>query len=424
MSRDLNRFGLRYFQDEGHYTQADWKTWRNNFASLGVGWLALTSSERRAIPESFLRAVINDGIRPLIQIPAKVGSISLREIAPILKSYADWGVRHVVVYDRPNMQSSWNPSDWSRSALIERFLDVMLPLLHIQYEVGLQPMMPPLEPGGDYWDTAFLEAVLSALQRRGQTSLLNQLGLAAYAWSFGRHLDWGTGGSQAWPNAKPYHCMPGCENHIGFRIFEWYQEIATSTIGLQVPIYIVTGGHSPGGQDTGQDPLEIQTEIFNQMQSMKVPGYVQCINFEAFLGAAGTATRWFLADGNTDVMADKFLQARRKHLQEASAQLPKTLDHYALVAQSGTHHAIKDWEKLASFAIAVQPAIGFSADEARYAKKVTILASEDEIPADVDQQLEDSGCEVSRIDMHSDEKLLDAITAFALKNKKAGGEHE
>ncbi|MDF1498987.1 MAG: hypothetical protein P1P76_00735 [Anaerolineales bacterium] len=424
MSRHLNRFGLRYFQDEDHYTRAAWNAWGKAFTSLGVHWLTLTASERRAIPEFFLRSVIDAGIQPIIHIVAAVGSISLREIAPILKSYADWGVRHVVIFDRPNLQSAWDQADWNRPDLIERFVDGMLPVLYVQQEVGLEPLLPPLEPGGDYWDTVFLESALSAFKRRGQVHLLEQLGLSAYAWTSGRPLDWGRGGPAAWPEAKPYRNPEGSENHIGFRIFDWYQTIMEHVTGFETRLYVLAGGHHQGIQNAGHDPVKMQTDIYDQLQSNDVPGFVRCFNFDAFPTGASTDSRWFNADASLGPMAEAVSMTRKKQFRRESSKLPKTIDHYALLPRSGTGRAIKIWDRMVDFAVAVQPTTGFSFEEARHARKVTILADEKEIPPEIQERLEDNGCEVSRIDIQTDEKLLDAITAFAKQKDQAGGRDE
>lgn len=423
MSQLLNRFGLSYFNDEEHFTQADWAAWGPKLTSLGIGWLLLTATQRRAVPESFIQSLIQSEIQPIIHIPARVGAISLREIAPILKSYATWGVRHVVLFDRPNMQSTWETADWSRGELVERFADFLLPLLHIEREVGLQPMLPPLEPGGDYWDTAFLEALIDVIHRRGQTGLLKDAGVSLYSWTYARPLDWGQGGPEVWPGAKPYQTTEGSENHIGFRIFEWYHAIIKGTTGLELPHFVIRGGHLQGVQQENADPLGPQVEIYEQLQSEQTPTYLRSFNFDAFQPETSPDYCWFTADQNEGPMAEAIIQSRRSHRKTANASKPKSIDHYALFPSSGTQRAIETWEKMAHFAMAVQPTFGFSETEASHAKKVTILAGFQDIPMEVQERLEDSGCVVSRIDIQSDEKLIDAITAFSTRKQMAGGDH-
>jgi hypothetical protein len=421
MSRDLSRFGLHYFSNEDHFTQADSSSWGPKLTSLGISWLTLVASEQRAIPEAFLRSLIECAIEPIIHIPVRLGSLSLREIAPILKSYADWGVQYVVIYDRPNMQSAWNPADWSRGELVGRFTDQLLPILHVEHEIGLKPMLPPLEPGGDYWDTVFLEAYLSTIQRRSQSQLLKESGMALYSWTYGRPLNWGAGGPEAWPETKPYQSPEGSENHIGFRIFEWYQAIAKRAVGLDLPMFVLAGGYCPGVQEKIEDPLAIQAEIFEQLQSRQIPEYLRCFNFNAFTPDIHSDAVWFKQDKSNGPLAETILKTRREQRKSVLAHLPKTIEHYVLFPPSGTQDAIKTWETMAPFAMAVQPTFGFSVEEATHARKVTILADPNDLSLEIEQQLEDSGCDVSRIDVQNDGKLIDAITAFSMKNDQAGG---
>ena len=66
----------------------------------------------------------------------------------------------MVLFDRPNLRANWPAAAWAQSNLVERFLDVFQPLALAAVQAGLIPVFPPLEPGGDYWDTAFLRSCL------------------------------------------------------------------------------------------------------------------------------------------------------------------------------------------------------------------------------------------------------------------------
>ena len=427
MSRFFNRFGLNYFQDDAHYTRSQWETWRVAFNQLGIRWLTLTASEQRAVPEAFIRALLDAGITPVVHIPARVGSTSLRELAPLLKSYASWGLRHVVVFDRPNLQNNWGIADWSRDALVDRFIDHMLPILHVQAEVGLEAMLPPLEPGGDFWDTVFLEAALSALIERGPEQLIQSFGVCVYSWTNGHPTDWGSGGPDVWPDAKPYQCDKGSQNHIGFRIFEWYQSIINRIVGHDLPLYCLRGG-STHGDDKTQDHISTQIEIFDLVTSSELPANLRCFNFDAFRSDGSTDPDWFNPDGTFGTLAEaissgSYLRSHQPHRPEGVRVDGKTIQHYALLPRTGTRHAFSVWEKLAPFAVTLHPTIGFSAAEACCAHKVTILADIEEIPLEVERQIEAQGCEVTRIDIQAEQKLLDAITDYANEFNKVGGNH-
>ena len=64
------------------------------------------------------------------------------------------------------MQDGWTSESWAQSGLTERFLDSLLPIAEAAVAVGLAPLFPPLEPGGDYWDTTFLRGALDGIKRR------------------------------------------------------------------------------------------------------------------------------------------------------------------------------------------------------------------------------------------------------------------
>ncbi len=65
---------------------------------------------------------------------------------------------------------------WARQDLVERFLDRFLPVAAAAIEEGINPILPPLEPGGSYWDTSFLQSMLTSLVRRGPAVLTRTAG--------------------------------------------------------------------------------------------------------------------------------------------------------------------------------------------------------------------------------------------------------
>ncbi|NIN66175.1 MAG: hypothetical protein GTO63_16070, partial [Anaerolineae bacterium] len=245
MRDPVSRLGYHYFPDDRHFAASDLETWLPVLQSLSAKWITLQASPKRAVPEPFLRGLLDAGVEPIIHIPCQVDSLRLPDLSPMLASYGRWGVRYVVVFDRPNMKSSWNPSEWSRADLIERFLDQMSPVLHAQKEAGLRPTLPPLEPGGDYWDTAFLEGSLEGLVRRSAAVRPEDLTLALYAWTYGKPLNWGAGGQARWPEARPYRTPPKSQDQFGLHIFDWYAAVAQDTVGQVLPMLVIAGGALP-----------------------------------------------------------------------------------------------------------------------------------------------------------------------------------
>ena len=133
-------------------------TWLPKIQQLNTSWLILDAPQDRAIPESFITTLLSNNIEPIIHFNIDLTTPpSLVDIKLLLESYAKWGVHYVMIFDRPNAKSSWASTSWAQHDLVERFLDRFIPIANAVLQAGLFPVFPPLEPGGDYWDTAFLK---------------------------------------------------------------------------------------------------------------------------------------------------------------------------------------------------------------------------------------------------------------------------
>jgi hypothetical protein len=259
---DLRRLGFHYFQDTLHYTDRDLQTWLPLLEKIGVGWLILRSETSRAIPESFLSALVNKGIQPLIQFNLSLAnSPEINNITDLIEAYTRWGVKYIQFFDRPNQRESWPAANWTQQDLVERFLDRFLPLAEVVVQAGCHPVFPALEPGGNFWDTAFLRAALQSMQRRKQTAIIEALVLAAYGWTYNRTLDWGAGGPERWPETRPYQTPPGSQNQRGFHIYDWY--LATSLAVLQKPCPIIVLQAGLPNHPSRLQPEQIDSETLN-----------------------------------------------------------------------------------------------------------------------------------------------------------------
>lgn len=402
MSSENNRIGFYYYPDDQHYTQSDLNLWLPVLQSMGASWLTIQGSPDRAIPETFVRGLIEANIKPIIHILCKVGSVSTETIKPILNSYARWGVRYVVVYDRPNLKSSWASSEWGRTGLVERYVDHLLPLLKAQESSGLIPVMPPLEPGGDYWDTAFIEAAFASFARRGEQDLLQKLTLGIYAWTYGKPIDWGKGGSAQWSEARPYHTPPECEDQIGFRTFDWYVEIAEKVLQRALPMIVIAGGELPSDEAQGLGPdlhAEKNLAIARALSSDEVPSEVKNFCFyhlASYPDSTDNNAAWhFTVDQPRPVvsMIQRLMTAEAK---QAPIQVEKHLQHYVLLPPRPSPQYIQNWDVIGPFVLAVQPVVGFSPREARLAEMVTLFGDEQVIPKQVEEDLRSTGCNVRR----------------------------
>jgi len=411
MPMPIARLGYHYYPDDRHFTQSDLGTWLPILDSIGARWLTIKASASRAVPEDFLGALREARIEPIVHIPARVGQVELESLLPLLESYSRWGLRHVVIGDRPNLRLAWDDSAWTRSGLIERYLDLTLPILHAVRSAGLVPTLPPLEPGGDFWDTAFLEATLIALTRRNESSLLNDLTLGLYAWTYDRPLNWGVGGPERWPEARPYRTPDDSQDQKGLHIFEWYASIA-SRAGGRIPQMLVIAGGDTLGQDASAEHLQKHSErnvaIARMLEGEEFPGYVQAFSFYPL--ATGVhhsdfGSAWFPSTQSPLPVVDafrKFIVAPR----HKSVDDHKPLRHYALLPENMELDRLRDWEAIARFIRIERPTLGFSPLEARLATRVTLIGDEALITETIAQELRDAGCKVSRLEVQpeADEK--------------------
>ncbi len=109
---------------------------------------------------------------------------------------------------------------------------------------GLYPGFSPLQPGGDYWDTAFLDLSLEGLrQRRMGWHVLDRMFLSSYGFTFSKPLSWGKGGPERWSVSKPYLTPEGQQDQIGFHNFEWAQGFSKRSTGIRKPVIILNAGY-------------------------------------------------------------------------------------------------------------------------------------------------------------------------------------
>ena len=223
---------------------SDLQTWLPELQALGApGWCCAPNWAGPS-PSRFLSGLKPAGIEPVIQFQLPLENLpDQREISMLLEVYARWGARYVVFFDQPNDAPGPGPL-WLGAAGSGRAIPGSLP-------AGGQP---GLRAWG--WCLSFrhwnrVEAIgiplfcaarcrpSSAASRR---SCLQNLVLSAYAWTGGHTLDWGAGGPERWPQARPYLVPEGSQDQRGFRIFEWYQAVARSVLQQPCPMMLFQAG--------------------------------------------------------------------------------------------------------------------------------------------------------------------------------------
>jgi hypothetical protein len=434
--------GFHYFPDSDHFGREDADRWIPRLQGLGASWLVLQTMPSRHVPDAFLQRLMMADIEPVVLIkPEWIGRLDQNSLCETLGALADSGVHYVGLYDRPNERSKWTPQDWARPSLVERFVDYLAPALEQVAIERIFPVLPPLEPFGAYWDTTFLRTMLSSLQRRGLGALLERAAVGMRNFANDRPLNWGRGGRQAWPQAKPYATDDDGEDHRGFRLFEWYQEIVTDVLGHELPLIACANGPQSSRME-GRSPeprthAERAVEMARLALRRELPAAV--MNHAFWVLAAerdqpGFEERWFNADGEERLPAVKALASLRKggaatkktaattaarraqpvpgrpKAQEVTesrgggngtagqmADGYKPIDHYLLLPlfEWGTtrwHISIVE-----DYIEAFLPTVGFSVDEACLARRVTIVGNEQGVSARAAQALVAAGCQVERI---------------------------
>lgn len=424
------RIGFHYFPDTLHYRDGDLQTWLPELLSLGANWLILKSESNRAIPENFIRSLIENGIQPVIQFDLSLANTPpIEETEPLIEAYSRWGCKYVSFFDRPNSRSAWPASGWAQQDLVERFIDRFLPFAGQALANDLTPVFPALEPGGSFWDTAFLRSALQSLERRKQIDLLEKMALAVYAWSYGHSLDWGAGGPERWAEAKPYFTPPDVEDQRGFRCYEWYQAVARSVLKRPLPLLLLgVGAERPPDQTEipAQDAArhaETIKSIIDLLSSNDVidpqnpdnaleplPSEIAACNF--WLLASDPAdpvhSQTWYQDENTTLPAAALLKEERPLAKHPHADFPAAAEkgrqedihairHYLLLPTY--EWGVADWhlDVIRGFVKKYQPTIGFSLEEANMAARVTVIGNTNIFPDESLDQLRQAGCAVERI---------------------------
>ncbi len=401
----MNRLGFHYFPDTQHYRQHDLDIWLPRLKSLGAKWLVLQAPTKYAIPEPFIAGLLKNGIQPVLHFHLQPGSFPITADLPLLfRTYQHWGVRYATIFDQPNLHSVWRATAWAQADLVERFLDLYIPLAHACLNAGLTPIFPPLEPGGDYWDTAFLRGALQSIQRRGQQDLLNQLVIGAFAQAGIRPIQWGAGGPERWPNARPYSTPEGGEDQRGFRIFDWYAAISQAAISSSMPIFLFGMGCTPQVKDHVNKNLTIARLLANEY----IEGY-ESIPRNVIGGAFGplvdpeggsdSVQGWFRQNGEPWPQAEAIRQWAGKISE--SSKPPKTesrsIRHYLLLPSY--EWGISDYhlDIIRPIIKKHQPTVGFSLEEARNAHRVTVIGGEHAFTEESLNQLRGVGIIVNRV---------------------------
>jgi hypothetical protein len=423
-----NRIGFHYFPDTSHYRESDLYTWLPELKTLGASWLTLNSPLNRSIPEFFINGLIDNGIEPILHFRLSLDNPpQVDELDLLFHNYARWGVNYILLYDSPNRKSAWSPTEWSQNDLVEHFLDRFIPPAEAAAKSGLVPVFPPLAPGGDYWDTAFLRASLQAIERRGNFFLLDRMGLSANAFAGNLPLDWGSGGPERWPEAHPYQTKTGGQDQRGFAIADWYIAITQAILGESRPMILLKLGSSTAEHKSKEDdqkahvrrtiamvealagPTPVSKNEPNLTSINALPPEVLCGNFWLLCSdreSPHADQAWFLPGEKGSSRAQALIRwhswADGTSISETQKSLAsqfqnQPIPHYLVLP--AFEWGITDWHLNAArpFIRKYRPLIGFSLNYAFLAERVTVVGNTNQFPEAALDQLRNAGCRVERI---------------------------
>ncbi len=408
----MNRIGFHYFQDTQHYRQTDLDTWLPELNAIKAKWLVLKSPSERAIPECFLRGVIDAGIKPVIHFDFPPDHTPSKEdLALLFRVYAKWGVNYVTLFNKPNLRTSWQTTNWAQIDLVERFLDIYLPLAKICINTGLTPIFPPLEPGGDYWDTAFLKSSLHGIKRRGYKFLLEKLVIGAVTKTNGNSLNWGVGGPERWPKVRPYYTPDNEEDQRGFRIFDWYNAFIQSILVSPRPIFLFEVGIPLGDDQDIKNHTLINKTIIHLLDREKIPGIdpipdnVIGSAFWLLSGEVGNpdiAHAWYTSPKEYKPIVELLRNRARGSGNGSNGSQTKlhAITHYLLLPTYSGEISDLHLDLIRPFVKKYQPTIGFSIQEARQAERVTVIGGNGTYLQNEINELRNAGCIVQQIEGH------------------------
>ncbi len=428
--------GFHYYPDMYHYRREDMQRWIPELKAMGASWLTVLSDVSARIPEAFIRELIAHHIEPVVRIYTPVVyPVDRAALASLCRDYQQWGVHYVHIFNEPNLEAEWSPDEWNKPALVDRFMDIQLPCLEVMAATGVIPLLAPLAPGGNYWDLAFFKTAMDLLAARARPALIEQMGLCIHNYALNRPLTWGQGGAARWPQARPYHTPPGCEDQQGFHLFEWYDEIVRARLGRSLPQICGENGSRVGdAQQAGFPPItperhaQVHVEMSQRVMEGKTPDYYFNNAFWLLSNGEGNpfeAHAWFKADGHRLPAVDA-MKALRKHPRRASrpASPPpgpdpnKPLYHYLLlpVFESGVSEWY--WGLVIEYVKAFKPVCGFDAGEARLARYVTILGNSRGVSGKTEQELRAAGCLVERIAGRDGQETQAILRAMAQSGRR------
>lgn len=420
-----NRIGFHYFPDSLHYRDKDLSLWLPRLKELDASYLVLNSPTKRAIPEDFISETAKQKIDPIINFDLPLSqNTPWNDLEILLQSYGKWGVKYALLNQQPNNQSAWGENYWKQPGLVKSYTEQFIRFANIALDCGIKPVFSPLVPGGDYWDLAFLNESFNILSKSAKPWLINNIVLSAYAWDFGKPLDWGLGGTKVWKDVKPYKVPKNSQDQRGFRTYEWYAENTKSILGKSLPIMLLQAGvkNDPciSVSKTANPNTSRQQLIYRLLKGENVyaPGntakLVSAISPQVFacnfylLSAEDAVNRpyaWFSPSG-TPLKTVRGIHRKyrkyRKSKNTKSNSRPVSVPvgkktakfkygRYVLIAKSLKPQIQQILKTMHAYITRYKPIVGFSSEEAGQAAYILVIANENDFQPEEFQSMKENG---------------------------------
>ncbi|MDY6872368.1 MAG: hypothetical protein SVR81_00155 [Chloroflexota bacterium] len=400
MAKVKQNIGFSYFTSREYLVRKRVETWFPILRQLGATQVVLESGFDRAIPEDVFQTARKNGLEPIVHFKGELPlARQFNSLVVILDAYAKWDVQFIILGEKPNTKSAWPAAGWHYDHLIDHFLDRFIPIANYAEKIGLTPVLPPLQPGGDYWDTAFLEMVMQGLKQRKMDALLEKIGLASFGFTFNKSLNWGSGGPEMWAGSKPYFTPDGQEDQIGFQNYEWARAVFNRVTGRKPTVLILDAGNpGPIGPPQDKDQVIETLQLIHSACLGEVEPEAPKLSGPILGCVFSLETLTELMEGN---LSFPILQSIFKSDQvvdvpddSKSAATDKSIEHYLLLPahESGVSDVVLN--KVRPIIKQLQPTIGFSVSEAILARRVSVFPDPLLFPEEKINALRLAGCQV------------------------------
>jgi len=405
MAKITRKLGFIYYDNPEYRLNKQVNIWLRALKQLGASYVMFKGGFDRSIPEDIFISALENGLEPVVHLDSELPiTRKFNTVMVILDAYAKWGVNYIIFGDKPNTKGAWHESGWHSENLADHFLDRFIPLANHAVRIGINPVLAPMQPGGDFWDTAFIELLIKGLKRRKLDAVVEKLVLSSYGYTYLKPVSWGKGGPERWAASKPYLTPEGQEDQLGFYNFEWAQAHANREIGETFPIMILDAGN-PGVSKAEVDPdktIEDIQRIFRELQKENADvgeSYEKdSVNSNFVLSCffdLNTIDQSLEVQLSTEIL-DKIFTGYPKRISGPvdRKEKEKLISHYLLLPSylSGVSDVVLN--KIRPIIKKFQPTVGFSLNEASMAQKVTVFPDPHTITDEQINHLRAAGCSV------------------------------